>query len=326
MRDRYKSFSKIIKFASTYIYKKNLLIIIIFVFTIFILANNNECFGKEQKTESSNGLKENDTIFFGKYEQDGNLENGPEPIEWIVLGIKENKALLVSKYILDFKEMHPYDEQFNWENSELRDWLNDDFFQKAFSYSEKLKMVRIELSSKSLENRTIVINKDSSSSTTENPFLYKLLGVKNYQPPKSLFGFVVCPDLNDMMVLEKNKKLATYAVPALNTQTQTSLSQEDHSHRSILHDRKRRKGKGNENEKDNNTFSETDTNGKNYEPLGYWLRNMNSIVNGRITKTYFDCIDTKGHKDNSRASFKNGVRPEILIDTDKNPTNPWKKE
>ncbi len=308
MKDRDKSFSRIINFSSTYTFKKNLLIITIFVFTIFILANNNECFGAKQKKESSNNLKENDTIFFGKYEQDGNLENGPEPIEWIVLGVKENKALLISKYILEFKEMQSNEIMFDWENSELRDWLNEDFFQKAFNYVEKQKMVRIELSSRSLENRSIVINQNSSSSTMENPFMYKLLGVKNYEPPKGIFGFVVCPDLNDMMVLKKNKNLATYAVPALDTQSSPTIQSKKI------------------NEKDNNTISETDTNEKNYKPLGYWLRNMDSIVNGSITKTYFNCIDTKGHKDNSRASFKNGVRPEILIDTKKNPTNPWKKE
>ena len=31
-------------------------------------------------------LEKDDSFLFGKYEQDGNTENGPEPIEWIVLG------------------------------------------------------------------------------------------------------------------------------------------------------------------------------------------------------------------------------------------------
>ena len=44
-------------------------------------------------------------VFFGKYEQDGDLSNGPEDIEWIVLDIDENnnEALLLSKYVIDVK-------------------------------------------------------------------------------------------------------------------------------------------------------------------------------------------------------------------------------
>ena len=33
-----------------------------------------------------------DTIFFGEYEQDNNLSNGKEEIEWIVLAKENNKA------------------------------------------------------------------------------------------------------------------------------------------------------------------------------------------------------------------------------------------
>ena len=44
-------------------------------------------------------------VFFGKYEQDGDLSNGTEDIEWIVLDIdkKNNEALLLSKYVIDVK-------------------------------------------------------------------------------------------------------------------------------------------------------------------------------------------------------------------------------
>ncbi len=35
------------------------------------------------------------TVFFGRYEQDNNLDNGPEAIEWRVLSIEDGKATLV---------------------------------------------------------------------------------------------------------------------------------------------------------------------------------------------------------------------------------------
>ena len=45
-------------------------------------------------------------VAFGRYEQDNDLTNGPEPIEWIVLDVvdgEKTKALLLSKYGLDAK-------------------------------------------------------------------------------------------------------------------------------------------------------------------------------------------------------------------------------
>lgn len=40
------------------------------------------------------------TVFFGSYEQDGNTENGPEPIEWLVLEDDGETMTLLSRYIL----------------------------------------------------------------------------------------------------------------------------------------------------------------------------------------------------------------------------------
>ena len=52
------------------------------------------------------GLKVGDIVQFGRYEQDNDLENGPEPIEWRVLEIKDQAALLLSRSILDLKSYH----------------------------------------------------------------------------------------------------------------------------------------------------------------------------------------------------------------------------
>ena len=49
-------------------------------------------------------VKAGDTIIFGTYEQDNNPDNGPEPIEWDVLDSKDGNVLVVSKYVLDWKE------------------------------------------------------------------------------------------------------------------------------------------------------------------------------------------------------------------------------
>ena len=76
-------------------------------------------------------------ISFGSYEQDNNLDNGPEDIEWIVLDVQDGKALLLSKYGLDAKPYNTEKTDITWEQCTLRAWLNQDFLNTAFSEKEQ---------------------------------------------------------------------------------------------------------------------------------------------------------------------------------------------
>ena len=71
-------------------------------------------------------------VFFGKYHQ----SLYTEPIEWLVLYKDDSKALLLSRYILEWE---PIDSKNigDWNNSELNKFLNNDFYNKAFSNKEK---------------------------------------------------------------------------------------------------------------------------------------------------------------------------------------------
>ena len=66
-------------------------------------------------------------VAFGRYEQDGNKENGPEEIEWIVLDVKDRRSLLISRYALDTVPYHTEDINITWEKCTLRTWLNGSF-------------------------------------------------------------------------------------------------------------------------------------------------------------------------------------------------------
>ncbi len=81
-----------------------------------------------------------DYITFGSYEQDNNTGNGKEAIEWLVLDVKDGKALVISKYALDCQPYYPTKSDTTWEECTLRQWLNDDFFNAAFSQAEKTKI------------------------------------------------------------------------------------------------------------------------------------------------------------------------------------------
>lgn len=92
-----------------------------------------------EKEESAKDLQyvEGNEVIFGTYEQDDNLENGAEPIEWVVLKRNGENALLLSKYALDAKPFNDQKAPISWEKCTLRKWLNEDFLNTAFNKEEK---------------------------------------------------------------------------------------------------------------------------------------------------------------------------------------------
>jgi len=79
------------------------------------------------------------SVIFGSYEQDFELENGKEPLEWIVLDRVGDKALLLSRFGLDWSWYYDY---VTWEESEVRRELNKYFYVDAFSPKERERIVK----------------------------------------------------------------------------------------------------------------------------------------------------------------------------------------
>ena len=81
-------------------------------------------------------IKEGDIIKFGKYPQ--GFKGLIEPIEWLVLEVKPDEALLISLYGIECKEylISKYCGS-NWRDCTLREWLNNDFVGLAFSEEEE---------------------------------------------------------------------------------------------------------------------------------------------------------------------------------------------
>lgn len=78
-------------------------------------------------------LQVGDVIKFGEYEQDNNLENGREAIDWIVLEVQDDQAFVLSEKCLDARIFSETREMSEWTDSNIRNWLNGDFMQTAFS-------------------------------------------------------------------------------------------------------------------------------------------------------------------------------------------------
>ena len=82
-------------------------------------------------------------IFMGQYEQNNNKKDGLEPIEWIVIAKEEGKVLLLSTYVLDWKpfKQSEDDADCSWQNSVVRKFLNETFYETAFSSFIKSKII-----------------------------------------------------------------------------------------------------------------------------------------------------------------------------------------
>ncbi|MDE6714694.1 MAG: hypothetical protein K2K20_13290 [Lachnospiraceae bacterium] len=81
-----------------------------------------------------------DIVLFGSYEQDNDIENGVEPIAWQVLEISDGQALLLSVDVLDAKAYDTESAVISWKDCSLREWLNSEFYQTAFSEEERLQI------------------------------------------------------------------------------------------------------------------------------------------------------------------------------------------
>lgn len=96
----------------------------------------------------------NDIVSFGHYEQDGNRSNGAEAIEWLVLDVQGNKALLLSRYALDAQPYNSAYGKTTWEACTLRSWLNSTFFDAAFTAEEKASILVAEVDNGASQNNS----------------------------------------------------------------------------------------------------------------------------------------------------------------------------
>ena len=99
----------------------------------------------EEKTYDFSEAKVGDTITFGSYEQDDDMTNGKEEIEWIVLAKDSKGILVVSKYALDCLPYNKDNVDVTWENSTIREWLNNKFYTTAFTKKERKMINKVKL-------------------------------------------------------------------------------------------------------------------------------------------------------------------------------------
>ncbi len=125
---------------------------------------------------SNSKYKIGDYITLGKYEQDNDTSNGKEDIEWLVIDVKDGKALVISKYQLECKLYNEERINVTWETCTLREWLNADFINSAFNSTEKAKIPTVTVPA----DKNPSYDTNSGSATQDKIFLLSVDEVKRY--------------------------------------------------------------------------------------------------------------------------------------------------
>ena len=112
----------------------------------------------------------------GTYEQDNDIDNGREPIEWRIIDIVGNKAFLLADKGLDVHIFNDDEYHRKWEESGIRAWLNSEFYNTVFTDDEKKKILLSEIETEKEANNS------TDYTTSDKVFLLSLRDLNKYYP------------------------------------------------------------------------------------------------------------------------------------------------
>lgn len=123
---------------------------------------------------SEDGTVTWDVVRFGNYYQDAQIET--EAIKWRILSINDDgTALLLADKVIDCNSFNLSSEDVTWKDCSLRKWLNDYFYNTAFTSEEQ-----------GLINNTLVMNEnlsgfdvDSGEDTIDKVFVLSMSDVQD---------------------------------------------------------------------------------------------------------------------------------------------------
>ena len=163
-------------------------VLIIFIWAIVDVLSINEYRDESQnavtteattqKTEAATSAVNNESsaekVFFGRYwyddtNGDGKYDknDGKKLIEWRVLKkYNDGTAMVISDKILDGKTYNESNEEATWKDSNIRIWLNSDFYYDAFSSDEviAIKQRYIRNDDSDTKNNVFLLSSDEAKS------------------------------------------------------------------------------------------------------------------------------------------------------------------
>jgi hypothetical protein len=105
-----------------------LLVIIAFSFLFWVISREEDATQRNNEVFLLNDfLKVGDTFRFGTH-------------NWQVLVVEEDRALIITERVVTERRFHTDDSAITWANSDMRKWLNDDFYNR-FNEDDKSKII-----------------------------------------------------------------------------------------------------------------------------------------------------------------------------------------
>lgn len=115
-------------------------------------------------------------VTLGRYEQDGDLSNGPEDLYWLVQERNGDELVLMSLYCLDVVPYHNEPGDITWEQSSVRAFLNSDFFDSAFDAAEQQRILTTTV----VNAPNLIHETDGGSDTQDRVYLPSLEEIMRY--------------------------------------------------------------------------------------------------------------------------------------------------
>ena len=136
----------------------------------------------DEVKQTLENAKAGDHVLLGSWEQDNKTGNGAEAISWTILDQQVGKALVVSDKILEYRYFkEPQEgEDYRWVSSlygesDIRTFLNDIFYQNAFTDAERALIMTTDISTLYTEDY-----QQKSAVTRDSVFLLSINEVNRF--------------------------------------------------------------------------------------------------------------------------------------------------
>ncbi|MGN1019616.1 MAG: DUF6273 domain-containing protein [Aristaeellaceae bacterium] len=123
-------------------------------------------------------LQPGNQVSFGRYPQGAMGE--VQPIAWQVLDVREDRALLLSRYVLDMQPFHSEQRGVRWMDSAVRQWLQETFLPTAFSREEQAEICRTASEADPFDDFPTRMLSDGEEQTDDPVFLLSTEEVRQY--------------------------------------------------------------------------------------------------------------------------------------------------
>lgn len=127
-----------------------------------------------------------DIVQMGTYEQDGDTET-EDPIYWDVLDKDGDSILIISHDVIGYQRFSDSSNCVIWEDSQIRTWLNEEFYTNAFDKETQARIKESVLKNPSIAGYVTGADEsiwESRGDTTDRIFLLSRKEIEKYYGQK----------------------------------------------------------------------------------------------------------------------------------------------